>query len=95
MSDLEIRSSVSVANPFSARFTFPFRGHGIRYSRLRRSISDTEFTEKKPLSIRIRPSLDPTAETFSRYRLMVSRTDSCTDDDLSMYSAARMILTRG
>ncbi len=30
------------------------------------------------------------AETFSRHKLMILRRDSCTDEDLSMYRAARI-----
>ena len=78
----EMRSSVLATNLCGESFTLLVLVHGIRYSRLRRSISDIEFTEKKPLSTRISPSLDPTAETFSRHKLMILRRDSCTDEDL-------------
>ena len=45
-------SSVLATNLRSESFTLLVLVHGIRYSRLRRSISDIEFTEKKPLSTR-------------------------------------------
>ena len=72
--------SVLATNLRSESFTLLVLVHGIRYSRLRRSISDIEFTEKKPLSTRISPSLDPTAEAFSRHKLMILRRDSCVTD---------------
>ena len=82
--------SVLAANLRSESFALLVLVHGVRYSRPRRSISDIEFTEKKPLSARISPSLDPTAETFSRHKLMILRRDSRTGEDLSMYRAARI-----
>ena len=63
MSDFETEPSALVTNLCSESFTLLVLMHGIRYSRPRRSISDMEFTEKKPLSTSISPSLDPTTET--------------------------------